>query len=242
MKNKKTLFFIFFLLLVTPYQVLCAEGDEPDEEEPQGLIDYILGKYNHLFEISEFVNTEPCHNLYDVFGSNIAVGIWEAKEDSTGSAKVNEDISELSGRIYIMDNYSIPSHHATKVALIIASKPTNKNDFGMAPNVILHSYDNNNSYYEMVNSNVDLTTHSYGVANSSFWGNYTGSAQNFDLAIRDHNVLSFNAAGNENNGNIYNSVIPPGTAKNAITVGATKGDIFSDVADFIVFNTTYYTY
>lgn len=74
---------------------------------------------------------------------------------------------------------------------------------------------------------------------NNLWGNYTThpntSSFLFDGVIRNNSIICFTSAGNENNENIYNSITSPGTAKNIITVGATKGDIFSDLASFSSF-------
>lgn len=236
MIDKKILIFIIFIFLAFPQQALCEEEDSSGEEQNEGLIEYITGRYNHLFEIVEFVNTKQCHDSCDLFGSSILIGIWEAQENSSGSAKVDDERNELSGRIHIMDDYPVYSKHATKVALIIGSQTVNNADRGMAPNVELYSYNTTNCYSEMVNSNVDISTHSYGTSNlSSYTVIGAISSLVFDQAIRENNVISFKSAGNSNTGDDYYTLTPPGTAKNIITVGATKGDTFSDVASFSSF-------
>ncbi|WP_162470293.1 hypothetical protein, partial [Methanosarcina sp. 2.H.T.1A.3] len=103
--NKKIIYFTCFLLLLSPQLVFCEEGNNSTEEQTEDLIEYILGEYNHLFEIVGFVHTHECHELCNLSGSNVALGIWESSENNTIDAQVDDSRSELAGRIHIMDNY-----------------------------------------------------------------------------------------------------------------------------------------
>ncbi|WP_162470292.1 S8 family serine peptidase, partial [Methanosarcina sp. 2.H.T.1A.3] len=119
---------------------------------------------------------------------------------------------------------------------IIGSKTDEKADLGMAPAIEIYSYDIDSYYTEIVNSGVDISTNSWGNNNKSLLGNYTSSSSyDFDNAIRNNDIICFKSAGNENDGNLYNTITPPGTAKNIITVGAATEDLFSDTAYFSSF-------
>ncbi|WP_406657812.1 S8 family serine peptidase [Methanolobus sp. ZRKC2] len=233
MKSEKIVVFIFLFLLIIPQQALCEEGNNSTE----GWTEDLFGNNNHLFEILEFVNTEKCHKICNLSGSNIKIGIWESSNNADDSSKVDDSRSELSGRIHIMDDHPVHSEHATKVALIIGSKTDDEADNGMAYDVEMYSYNLTRCYSEMIVSSVDISTNSYG--NDDEKGNYTlgtqTSSQFYDKAIRDYNITCFKSAGNENNGEDYFTITPPGTAKNIITVGATEEDSFSDLADFSSF-------
>ena len=193
---------------------------------------------NDLIEIKDYAHTLESSADYLVMGNDIKIGIWESAK--YGSSKVDDTRPELSGRIIILDDYSDISSHATNVALILGSDSTSKYFKGMAPCSELYSSDTqNNMYDELCNSDLDISTNSYGLNHSL--SDYTTapasqiSSLKFDAAIRDSKIITFKSAGNEGNDghpSRYHTISPPGTAKNIITVGAVKNDEFDNVTDF----------
>ena len=64
-----------------------------------------------------------------------------------------------------------------------------------------------------------IFSQSFGANASCYFGVYSGTARSWDAFMWDHkDFLGFNAAGNSSNAN---SINPPGTAKDIVTVGAT---------------------
>jgi len=77
-----------------------------------------------------------------------------------------------------------------------------------------------------------IHSNSWGSGNITELGNYTSESQHVDNFMWNNpDMLIIFAAGNEG-ANGSGSVIPPGTAKNALTVGASKSDNINEIADF----------
>ena len=182
-------------------------------EEDEGLgglfIDLINTCYYSLPEFRDFVFTDDCHKC-NLYGSNVDIGIWESTE-SDGSAVVDYTLDTLNGRIHIIDNDSEISSHATLVATIIGANGDNK--MGMAPDVEMFSYDKNNYYSEVISSNVDISTNSYGKTSdlSEYTIDTPTSSEFYDNATRNYNIISFKSAGNHDNE--YYTITSPGLPK-----------------------------
>jgi subtilisin family serine protease len=139
----------------------------------------------------------------------------------------------------VKEDFDNVSSHATSVALIIGSNGS-ADHRGMAPNIELHSYKSSGAAGEMQLSGLPLSSHSYS-QNHSSWGEYVENEQTgselFDKVIRNNGIITFVSAGNyfddkAKNGTGYGSVKSPATAKNTITVGATRKDQFDELAGF----------
>ncbi|WP_305064394.1 S8 family serine peptidase [Methanococcoides sp.] len=95
-------------------------------------------------------------------------------------------------------------------------------------------------FQQAYDAGAKVHSNSWGSNNSNQYGNYTDSSQYVDSFMWDNpDLLIVFAAGNE--GGITNKLTPPGTAKNALTVGAsenyrpdkgTSSDNIDDIASF----------
>ncbi|WP_164997935.1 S8 family serine peptidase, partial [Methanolobus psychrotolerans] len=218
MNHKYRLIFILAVLLLVSSQTAYGET------------------INVLEEVKDYVHTTEA-DYYNLLGNGIKIGVWETDDNDEKSSEINSTRSELSGRVFIIEDYTNVSSHATNVALILASNNVNLYS-GMAPDVELYSYDiDENMENELSSSLMDISTNSFG--HKSNVNVYTTSfdsescSEYYDAAIRDAGIIAFKSAGNKNsNSNNYSIITSPGTAKNIITVGAVKEDDFSDTAYF----------
>jgi hypothetical protein len=236
MDSRKYIFLMLLFSLLVPQIACCEEYGSQTNDTPEDIIDDFYALFqNHLFEVRDYVHTEECYDCYDLSGDGIAIGIWEALGDYN-SSKIDESKSDFNGRVHIMDTYADSSPHATAVALILGANSSDNADWGMAPEIEMYSFDDFEAYYEMIYSSMDITTHSYGEKHPSTFGLYTTKGNTssilFDRAIRDNELITFGSAGNEFDDDGYVSITAPATAKNIITVGATKSDFFNDMAAF----------
>jgi PKD repeat protein len=190
-----------------------------------------------LSDIRNYVYTESCYS--GLTGDNIIIGIWESAGNDYNAHKVNATLSEFQNRVTVIEDFGNVSPHATSVALIIGSNPGNDNNRGMAPDIEMYSYKDTAAATEMSNSGLQLSSHSYNLGG---WGEYENflemGSRRFDKVIKDNNMITFVAAGNEfynkenDTGSGYGSVLSPATAKNCISVGATNNSQFDELADF----------
>ncbi|RJP34146.1 MAG: hypothetical protein C4527_02550 [Candidatus Omnitrophota bacterium] len=178
------------------------------------------------------------HNLN---GKNVIVGVWDG-------GKIDPH-SEFGSRMTVINSGASVSSHATHVGGTIgASGAGRSNAKGMAPNVILRSYDWNNDTSEMragYAAGIRLSNHSYGLivgwywnsaknawenwGNSSLFGDYTSTSREWDSVVNDTGLIVFKSAGNDRNDGPgagqkdgpYDCLPPGGVAKNIITIGAT---------------------
>jgi len=106
-------------------------------------------------------NTAP----YDVNGANLIVGIWD------GGA-VRPTHQELTGRVLVMDGAS-NKNHSTHVGGTVAAAGIKPTAQGMAPAVLIDSYEWNDDLSEMASramsypnepNAIQLSNHSYGYA------------------------------------------------------------------------------
>lgn len=121
-------------------------------------------------------NTPP----YDLNGGGYTVGLWDA-------GNVRSTHQELVGRITLLDTASL-SDHSTHVAGTIGAAGIVAGALGMAPEVLIDSYDWNGDLAEMAARAADspgqtgalyISNHSYGTAcgwesNAEYWLGHTG--------------------------------------------------------------------
>ena len=179
---------------------------------------------------------------YDLDGSGVIVGVWEA-----GGVALTEH-NELEGKVEIIDDMAEVTYHATHVTGTIISEGNNVNARGMAPGATAKSSDSNNDIAELANYALDgglLTNHSYGTilfqGNQHVLGIYTSSAALWDeLLFNSPYLLSIKSAGNTRDDgfnivdNGYDQLLNASCAKNNLVVGAIRsiGDL-SSPTDFV---------
>ena len=178
---------------------------------------------------------------YDLDGTGVTVGVWEA-----GGVALAEH-NELEGRVEIIDDMAVVTFHATHVTGTIISEGNNTNAIGMAPGAMAKSSDSNNDIAELAFYALDgglLTNHSYGTilfqGNQHVLGIYTSAAGQWDeLLFNSPYLLSCKSAGNTRNDgfnsidNGYDQLLNASCAKNNLVVGAI-GDVdgLSSPTDF----------
>ncbi len=163
-------------------------------------------------------NTPP----YDANGAGLVAGIWDG-----GSVRATHQ--EFGGRVTLMDTASA-INHSTHVAGTIAAAGVNAAALGMAPSLLLDSYDWTDDISEMTSramsyanepGTIQISNHSYGYAagwEHSFspsrwygtWGNresdifgmYDSATAQWDqLCYNAPYFLPFNSAGNSRSDN-----------------------------------------
>ena len=203
---------------------------------------------------------------YDLDGTGVNIGLWD-----TGTIRSTHE--QIRGRAVNIDRDTGPFFHSTHVAGTIAgSGAGNLQAQGMAPNAMLYCWSYHNDLNEM-EQNADLisvSNHSYATSvgwnydelsmqwkwygnpklspyESHLLGRYQYKNGAFDRIVREHNIISIAAAGNQRNslgafpmGSLggamqssadsqtavpfndlgYDTINPIGVAKNIITVGA----------------------
>lgn len=178
---------------------------------------------------------------YDLDGSGVIVGVWEA-----GGVALAEH-NELEGKVEIIDDMAEVTFHATHVTGTIISEGNNANAIGMAPGATVKSSDSNNDIAELAFYALDgglLTNHSYGTIlfqnNQHVLGIYTSAAGQWDeLLFNSPYLLSCKSAGNTRDDgfntidNGYDQLLNASCAKNNLVVGAI-GDVngLSSPTDF----------
>jgi len=163
-------------------------------------------------------NTSP----YDVNGADLTVGIWDA-------GAVRPTHQEFGGRVTIMESVG-NEDHSTHVGGTIGAAGANPSALGMAPSVLIDSYEWNDDVSEMTSramsepneaNKIQISNHSYGYIcgwEHSFspprwygtWGNresdYFGIYDSYvvpwdELCYNAPYYLPFKAAGNDRNDN-----------------------------------------
>lgn len=178
---------------------------------------------------------------YDLDGTGVIVGVWEA-----GGVALAEH-NELEGKVEIIDDMAEVTFHATHVTGTIISEGNNANAIGMAPGATVKSSDSNNDIAELAFYALDgglLTNHSYGTIlfqnNQHVLGIYTSAAGQWDeLLFNSPYLLSCKSAGNTRDDgfntidNGYDQLLNASCAKNNLVVGAI-GDVngLSSPTDF----------
>jgi len=155
---------------------------------------------------------------YDVNGSSMIVGIWDA-----GAVRASHQ--EFGSRVLVIDGGSSYSH-STHVAGTVAAAGIQANAMGMAPNVFIDSYDWDNDTAEMTAramsyasepGTIQVSNHSYGYAcgwdtatspphwygtwgyrECEYFGAYDSEVAQWDeLCYNGPYYLPFKAAGND---------------------------------------------
>ena len=150
-------------------------------------------------------------------GSNITVGVWDGgPAQDTHPEFANS--TNTGSRVTVIDNTTVDgdsgfSSHGTHVTGTIAARGANPSAKGMAPNVLIKSYNWSNDNSEMLQAITDptnpiiLSNHSYGVPvdpndgsgpiSSWIMGAYTSDAQSIDALIHNNpQYLMVASAGN----------------------------------------------
>jgi len=139
--------------------ILIATGPSPDELEIQ---------IAHNLSAADTINADQLWSGgslgLNLTGQGITVGVWD-------QGKILNTHQELNGRVVFKDTASWLSDHSTHVAGTIAGTGSIANARGMANQLQIHGYDQDNDYAELVAAaqNLNLTNHSYGNING--WTN-----------------------------------------------------------------------
>ncbi|OQX26588.1 MAG: hypothetical protein BWK80_09755, partial [Desulfobacteraceae bacterium IS3] len=175
-------------------------------------------------------------------GKGLTLGVWDG-----GTVFAHSDFGT---RLTVGDNGKV-NNHATHVAGTIAGAGLSKSEAaGMAPGLLLLSYDWDDDINEMRNAvgkGLVISNHSYGYitgwyrdSQDRLWkeddtgfGQYSTTAASWDKLVSDTGLLIFKAAGNDRNegpgcpededcDGPYDCIPHQGVSKNVITVGATN--------------------
>ncbi len=193
-------------------------------------------------------------------GVNSRIAIW----DSGVSLNSHQ---EFQGRLINNDSGSNPSDHSTHVMGTLIAGGVNPNARGYCPDADAQAYDWNNDDSEMaeevVNSEILVSNHSYGIpagwesgswrgtpsiSTSEDWafGFYTNNARRFDDIAYNAPFYSIVAAAGNERGESGNGNHPPdgpfdcisdfSVAKNVITVGAVNkiNGVYSQPSDVVM--------
>lgn len=178
---------------------------------------------------------------YDLDGSGVVVGVWEA-----GGVALEEH-NELAGKVETIDDMASVTFHATHVTGTIIGEGNNVSARGMAPGAVAENSDSNDDIGELATYALDgglLTNHSYGTilfsGNVHVLGVYTSAAGQWDeLLYNSPYLLSCKSAGNTRNDgfnpvdNGYDQLLNASCAKNNLVVGAINDvDNLSSPTDF----------
>ncbi len=175
-------------------------------------------------------------------GKGLTVGIWDG-----GSVFAHSDFGD---RLTVGDEGEVNTH-ATHVAGTVAGGGLgNSEAAGMAPALLLLSYDWKDDINEMRNAvgkGLVISNHSYGYVTGWYWstdgrlwkeddtgfGQYSATAASWDNLVSDTGLIIFKAAGNDRDegpgcpgdeecDGPYDCIPQQGVSKNVITVGATN--------------------
>ena len=165
---------------------------------------------------------------YGLDGTGIKVGVWD-------QGSVRSTHQEFGGRVTLKDPATGLVDHSTHVAGTIGAAGVDPNAKGMAPNVLIDSYDWTNDYAEMTaagaatsadTASIPISSHSYGyTADATDMGRYETEASSLDAVAYDlPYYLIYWAAGNSQttlpSEGGYQSITFTGLGKNIVTVGA----------------------
>ncbi|KPA17794.1 secreted protein containing Peptidase S8 and S53, subtilisin, kexin, sedolisin [Candidatus Magnetomorum sp. HK-1] len=174
-------------------------------------------------------------------GNGLHIGVWD------GGAVYQH--SDFGDRLIIEDRVNVREHATHVAGTIGGSGMGNPLALGMAPEVIIHSFDWQDDEIEMqeaVQNNIVISNHSYGFTvgwylnlydvwvhmDDTGFGQYSTHAQQWDEIVYNTNLIVFKAAGNdrddgpgcpddENCDGPYGCISHQGISKNLISIGAT---------------------
>lgn len=178
---------------------------------------------------------------YNLSGAGLKVGVWD------GGSVRNTHQEFRTNRVVKRNSTATNDDHATHVAGTIGALGVQASARGMAPAVLIDSYDWNSDYAEMTaagaataldsTNKVPISNHSYGYnAGTADMGRYNQECNTTDaLAQALPFYLIFWAAGNEQTDlpslGGYQSITYNGLSKNVMTVGAANDAVTSGVRD-----------
>lgn len=183
---------------------------------------------NHDAAISTAADQVRTTSPYNLDGAGVTVGVWDG-----GTARSTHQ--EFVGRVSVKDPESPygTDDHATHVTGTIGASGVDANAKGMAPAVLIDSYDWDDDLSGMTSAAASapgqtnklyLSNHSYGLNDpTSFFGQYM-----WDTSLIDEKVASFEyylpfiAAGNDQALGGYDTISYYGIGKNVMTVGAVR--------------------
>ncbi|MDF1533344.1 MAG: PGF-pre-PGF domain-containing protein, partial [Methanosarcinaceae archaeon] len=158
----------------------------------------------------------------DIEGKIFSLHAWWAEDGDNGSADFNGHGTHVAGSV--LGNGSRSSGQYSGMAPMAqlvfqalqydGSNPAYNGYFLVPVNLSL-------LFQEAYDDGAKIHSNSWGSNNYSYYGNYTSSSQYVDRFMWDNkDMLIVFAAGNYGSG--QNTVSPPSTAKNALTVGASE--------------------
>ncbi|VGO22503.1 S8 family serine peptidase [Pontiella sulfatireligans] len=202
-----------------------------------------------LYELTELRNGEPVYYVtfnyhaaistaadkvrnttpYNLNGDGLTVGVWD-------EGSVRNTHQEFGTRVSLKDPSTAFGNHGTHVAGTIGASGYSLWKQGMAPSVLIDSYDWDDDIAEMTGvastapgqaTKLYLSNHSYGftINESYLFGEYWSRPASVDDVVYDSPYyLPFVSAGNEQEDVIggFGTVSSYGVAKNVITIGAVK--------------------
>ncbi|MCU0796157.1 MAG: S8 family serine peptidase [Akkermansiaceae bacterium] len=172
---------------------------------------------------------------YSLSGAGLRVGVWDG-------GSVRNTHQEFGSRVTKRNSTAANDDHATHVAGTIGASGVQANAKGMAPQILIDSYDWNSDFSEMTSAGavsagdtakLPLSNHSYGFdATTADMGRYESEARSADaVVVALPYYLPFWAAGNEQDlltaKGGFQSITFTGLAKNLVTVGATNDAVSS---------------
>ncbi|WP_167879456.1 S8 family serine peptidase, partial [Methanococcoides sp. NM1] len=186
------------------------------------------------------MNVIPARNNYGLNGSEQIIGIADTGLDTgVNDTSMHDDLEGRIKEIYSWgDSDASDGHgHGTHVAGSAMGNGLNSSGLysGAAPEAQLvfqaigdsvgnlYSVDLNALFTQAYSDGARIHSNSWGVNNSSKYGSYTSRSQTVDEFMWNQpEMLILFAAGNSRQYSINESILPPATAKNCLSVGASE--------------------
>ncbi len=186
------------------------------------------------------VNDATMHD--DIEGRIFSLHAWWAEYNDNGSADYHGHGTHVAGSVLGNGAHSSGQYAgmAPMAQLVFQALQYDGEDPDLVDGGLYTPIDLSLLFQEAYNDGAKIHSNSWGSGNSSLYGNYTSSSQYVDSFMWDNkDMLIIFAAGND--GPTQNTVSPPSTAKNALTVGASENlrldkdsyaDDIDDIANF----------
>ena len=186
------------------------------------------------------MNITPSQNSFYLNGSEQIIGIADTGLDTgINDSSMHDDLEGRIKKIYSWnDSDASDGHgHGTHVAGSAIGNGSNSSGLysGAAPGAQLvfqaigdsagnlYSVDLNDLFTQAYSDGVRIHSDSWGVNSSSKYGSYTERSQAVDDFMWNHpDMLIIFAAGNSRQYSTDESILPPATAKNCLSVGASE--------------------